>query len=276
MKKILFAAIAVFIAVVFMPSCKKTTTPDPTYPIPTNLKLLSNGYATGSATRVEVYAADSFFVGYNQLYLALYDSATNERVMNADVTLNPMMTMTGSMSHSSPFENPASSLAAEGLFPCAVVFVMPTGSMGSWVLNVQLLNHTTGFSGTAAFSANVLNPTLAKMKSLTTLDDSSKLFISIVKPINPLAGVNDFEIAIHKKTGIMSFPAANDYTTVINPQMMSMGHGSPLNENPIFTANGHYLGKVNYTMSGDWRIYLHLNHNGAVADSSLYFDIIVP
>ncbi|MCW5908980.1 MAG: FixH family protein [Chitinophagales bacterium] len=276
MNKYFQAVAAILIAVFLFSSCKKENHNHNHYPIPSNLKLLASGYAEGSATRIDVYAADSFFSGYNSLYLALYDSASNERQTDADVTLMPMMSMMGGMNHSAPFENPATAKPADGLFTCAVVYIMPSSTGNTWKLNITVLNNRTGLQGTAALDVNVLQPSLSRMKSVTALDDSAKLFISIVKPFVPVVGVNDFEITIHKKASMMSFPAANDYTTEVNPQMLSMGHGSPLNVNPVPDNNGHYKGKLNFTMSGDWRVFLKLNHNGAVADSTLYFDVTIP
>lgn len=52
-----------------------------------------------------------------------------------------------------------------------------------------------------------------------------------------------------------------------------MGHGSPNNVNPTNSGKGHYKGKVNFTMAGDWRINLDIYKNGAVVDTSLYFDV---
>lgn len=276
MKKYFLAAIAVIISIFFFNSCKKENHNHNQYNIPANLKLLASGYASGSSAKVDVYAADSFFSGYNQLYLALYDSATNERLTDAQITLNPMMTMMGGMNHSSPFENPDTETPSDALFNCAVVFIMPSSTGNTWKLNITVLNNKNGLQGTASLDVNVLQPALSKMKSLTTLDDSAKLFVSIVKPLSSVVGVNDFEVTIHKKASMMSFPATNDYTTEVNPQMLSMGHGSPLNESPVFVNNGHYKGKVNFTMSGDWRVFLKLNHNGSVADSTLYFDMLIP
>lgn len=276
MKKYFLAAMAVIISISFFNSCKKENHNHNQYNIPANLKLLASGYASGSSAKVDVYAADSFFAGYNQLYLALYDSATNERLTDAQVTLNPMMAMMGGMNHSCPLENPETETPSDALFNCAVVFIMPSSTGNTWKLNITVLNNKNGLQGTAALDVNVLQPALSKIKSLTALDDSAKLFISIVKPLSPVVGVNDFEVTIHKKASMMSFPAANGYTTEVNPQMLSMGHGSPLNESPVFVSNGHYKGKVNFTMSGDWRVFLKLNHNSSVADSTLYFDMLIP
>jgi len=54
--------------------------------------------------------------------------------------------------------------------------------------------------------------------------------------------------------------------------MPSMGHGSPNNVNPVLTKNGHYKGKVNFTMTGDWRINLELNKDGKTTKT--FFDLL--
>lgn len=270
------ALAAVLLHLLLLNACKKEENNNPAYPIPGSLKLLAGGYANGSATRVDIYAADSFFVGYNDLYIALYDSSGNERVTNAQITLTPLMSMMGGMSHTCPVENPASNQAKEGLFHCAAVYIMPSSTGNTWALNVNISNNENGLSGTVAFNIRVVTPTVTSMKSLIAKDDSTKLFVSIVNPLTPVVGTNEFEITIHKKGSMMSFPACDEYTTEVNPQMLSMGHGSPLNENPTLTANGHYKGNLNFTMSGDWRVYLKLYHNGVLADSSLYFDMTLP
>lgn len=72
---------------------------------------------------------------------------------------------------------------------------------------------------------------------------------------------------------MMSFPAITDYEVEINPEMPSMGHGSPNNVNPVHTAKGHYTGKVNFTMTGLWRVHIKLKKNGSVISESAYFDI---
>jgi hypothetical protein len=72
---------------------------------------------------------------------------------------------------------------------------------------------------------------------------------------------------------MMSFPPATDLTIEIDPQMPSMGHGSPNNVNPVHTANGHYLGSVNFNMTGAWRIYLVIKKGSRTISNKAYFDI---
>lgn len=235
------------------------------------LTKISEAYATGVGMKVQLWSKTPLFTGYNNLFIAVLDSARGTFVTDAHIHLEPMMDM-GMMQHSAPFENPSSTLAVNNLFPCSVVFIMSSMG-GTWKLNVEVHNHTTNLEGVASIPVTVSDVTPAVMKSLVALNDSSKLFISYLKPSKLNVGINDFEITIHKKASMMDFPGVTDYTVVLTPEMPSMGHGSPNNVNPVHTENGHYKGKVNFTMTGDWRLNLDIYKNGAVVDTTLYFDV---
>jgi hypothetical protein len=45
-----------------------------------------------------------------------------------------------------------------------------------------------------------------------------------------------------------------------------------LDPNPIHSINGHYKGKVNFTMSGLWQIQLKLAKNGVLLSDQIYFE----
>ena len=255
---------------IFTTSCKEdeeeTLTPDNTE----GLTMIAEGYATGSSTFIKLWGAKSPFAGYNKLFVQLLDSATNEQITNAEVSLIPMMDMT-TMTHSAPYENPSSNTAVDGLFPCAVVFQMP-GEMG-WTLDVNVHNQVNDKVGMVQFSFPVKNPEPTRTHVITAMNDGAKLIISYVEPIEPSVGINDLEITIHKKESMMSFPADGSYDIQIEPEMPSMGHGSPNNENPVHMENGHYMGKVNFTMTGLWRINLTITKNGEIVDSDSYFEV---
>jgi hypothetical protein len=71
----------------------------------------------------------------------------------------------------------------------------------------------------------------------------------------------------------MSFPGIENYTVEIVPEMPSMGHGSPNNVDPTHSADGHYEGQVNFTMTGLWRINLNIMDGSTVLDSTSYFEV---
>lgn len=230
----------------------------------------SEAYVTGIATKMQLWSATPLVAGYNQVYIALLDSASGNFVEDAHIHLDPMMDM-GMMKHSAPYENPASTKAVNKLFPAKIYFVMASMG-GTWTVDAEVHNHLTDKEGVVSLPVSVMAPTLATLKSLVAKDDSSKVFVTIVRPTKPVVGLNDFEITIHRTKDMMTFTPDSLCTVTLTPEMPSMGHGSPNNVDPVNSGKGHYTGKVNFTMTGDWRINLDIKKNGVVVDTTLYFD----
>lgn len=262
--------------IAFIFSCKKNnTTPDeetgPTVNPTANLIQIGETYIIGAKAKAVIYSTKPFETGYNDIYVALYDSVDGSRLSNGHFDIMPMMDM-GMMQHSCPVENTEDTTTTNGYFKTAVVFSMP-GTASEWSLNLNFHNHKNGLDGSGALGVNVISSSPARFKStVLSLDSNSSVFISLVGLSNPQVGINDFEITLHKKANMMSFPAINNYSVEIVPEMPSMGHGSPNNVNPILTSNGHYVGKVNFTMTGLWRINLKLYKNGTLISSDQYFE----
>ena len=273
MKKSLLAMLlpAIILISTILPSCSKEDTPetDPT----AGLVKQAEGFAAGAATKVVIYTtASAITSGYNKFYIALYDSVSGSRVEDAHIRLTPMMDM-GSMQHSAPYENPESETAVNHLYPCSVVFIMSSMG-GSWTVDVDVHNHISGKEGSLTVPFTVMEPTYSKMKSFTSAHDGAKYFISLIEPAKPKVGINDMEIAIYKKVSMMSFPADSSLSVVLTPEMPTMGHGSPNNVNPAHTGKGHYKGKVNFTMTGLWKLNLDYMSGSAVADTTTqYFEL---
>ncbi len=252
--------------VLLISSCHKDSARSATS-VPSGLQMVSSGYAPGAATRVDIYTADQPYVGYNKLYIYLYDSVSHSPISQAQVSLSATMMMSGH-SQSAPIEDPAYTTATDYLFGAAAVFT----AAGDWVLTVHV--HSTTGRGTGDFSAplTVVLPSPARAYSISA-PDSSTLFVSIVQPLQPRIGINTFELAIYRQVA-MDFTADSTYSVAINPTMPFMtGMSSPNNVNPVYIGNGHYTGKVDFIMSGGWRIYVDIMHYGAVADTLHYYDI---
>ncbi|MBL0145251.1 MAG: FixH family protein [Chitinophagaceae bacterium] len=270
MKKIILSIfLPALLFILVISSCKKeeNVEPDPTL----GLTKQAEGYAVGAATKVVVYTKEALvYTGYNKFYIALYDSVTGKRVDEAHIHLMPMMNM-GAMQHSAPYDNPISENAANHLFPCSVVFIMPSMGGGSWTVNLNVHNHVSDKEGELTIPFTVVDPAKSKMKSFTAAHDGGKYFISLIEPSAPKVGINDMEIAIYKRATMMSFPADSSLLVTLTPEMPTMGHGSPNNVNPAHTGNGHYKGKVNFTMTGLWKLNLDYMAGTAVADTTTQF-----
>lgn len=230
---------------------------------------IGEGYAAGAATKVTLYAKQGLATGYNTLYLSLTDSLSGQPLENAQITLLPIMDM-GTMKHAAPVENPTAS-AKDKLFASAVVFTMPSGSMGSWTLEVNI--SAGNKQGRLVLPVTVTEPPTSRLKSFVSKADSSKFFVALLQPEAPKVGVNDLEIAIYKVNDRMGFPADSSLSVTLTPEMPTMGHGSPNNVDPVHTQNGHYKGKVNFTMTGLWQVNLGFNAGTAIADTATSFEI---
>jgi hypothetical protein len=172
-------------------------------------------------------------------------------VESANVSYMPMMDM-GMMQHSSPVEQPVWDAAIKAM-KGTVTFIMPS-TTGTWTVKVMVNDQSTMQMGEAIFPVTVVDPAEARLFSFVSTVDQAKIFVALVQPASPKVGINDFEVAIYEKIGMMDFPPVGDLNVTIEPEMPTMGHGSPNNVNPVATDNGHYMGKVNFTMTGYWKV----------------------
>jgi hypothetical protein len=184
----------------------------------------------------------------------------------------------GTYTHACPWENPAETPNTEGYFEGAVMFSMP-GFNSSWSLSAGIT--VNGEKD----SVNFLIPTViatSPVKKIVVIDSLSngngswtitKYPVSLVAPASWKVGNNTFEITVHRMASMMSFPSCDDFTIEITPEMPSMGHGSPNNINPVAAGNGHYIGRVNFTMTGAWRINMVFRRGDRVIGKNAFFDI---
>jgi len=227
---------------------------------------------------VQLYASENLFVGYNKLYLKVLQANGGQSVSQAVLKFFPLMDMV-TFSHACPVENPQSTVNADGYFEGgAVLFSMP--GTDSWTLDVAV--DAGGIKDTAhfAFHEVVATSPARKIVVIDSLANGSggwiitKYPMSLVLPDAWSVGNNKFEFTVHRMASMMDFPPVSDLTFEITPEMPSMGHGSPNNVNPVYTSNGHYVGSVNFTMTGDWRIHLTVKKGDRLISDRMYFDIL--
>ena len=244
----------------FFVSCKKEDVKPETKPIE---KIKLGETTTAKNEKVALWADHNLVTGYHKLYLSVVDPA-GKNVNNASVKFMPMMDM-GTMKHSSPVEQPAYNTTS-ALYEGAVVFTMPSGT-DSWMVNVTINDEVK--------TMNVNIPEAkTKMVGSYVGTDGKKYIVALVPGKKWEVGLNDLEILINKVESMMSFPASDDFNIVFTPEMPSMGHGSPNNVNPVSKGNGRYKGKVNYTMTGDWRLHFKLSKNDVVIVEDSNIDIL--
>ncbi len=256
MKKILNYSLIYMMASLVLVACKKDDDEQPTpttQSSPTeNLEFIFTADIPNTGLTVSFYADEALFTGYNNVYAQISETGNMDAtVSNADLSIMPMMEMPGMM-HSCPFGNMSFDNDL-GLYRGFIVFTMGTMMDGSWTINVNATN-SVGISGEQTIDVEVVNPAESKVVSFVGEADQKNYFITLLEPSSPEIGINDFVIGVYKQEDMMTYPVAADLNISIEPEMPSMGHGSPNNVNPSYTSDGMYSGKVNFTMSGEWRI----------------------
>ena len=262
-------------ASILMVGCTKddeeTTPIVPTSPVEGKI-LVATGTATDAEVDIEVYSDQALFVGHNKLYTMLYKQGTKEVISEANVTYKMMMTMGSGMKHTCPMEQPTTTTPTNGVFDGAIIPIMPSGGMGSW--NLEVMVTSNNMDGSAMMTVEVLDPTDARVFSFVSSIDGNSYFITMIEPTAPEIGINDFSVAVHMRESMMSFPPVESFIIEIEPEMPSMGHGSINNVDPVHMDMGHYLGKVNFSMSGYWKINMLLKDaDGNVLDDTHFYDV---
>jgi hypothetical protein len=258
--------IAIFLVFV---SCEKN---DDTGDQDPGIYKITSAISEDGIYKVELYSKnDTLFEGYNKLFFSVTESETKNLISEAELGLRPMMHMVDKM-HSAPYENPESTASSDGYFEGAVVFIMPSNPDEGWVLNVDMnISETETVTELEIPWVKYLEE--PRKVKVTSDIDGTIYFVSLVEPSDPVVGINPCEFTIHYKESMMSFPAATDLTMTIEPEMPSMEHGSPNNEDPVHTEKGHYTGKVNFTMTGWWRVHFTLKKGDKIVSDDNYMDI---
>ena len=222
-----------------------------------------------AGVRVDLRGPEHLLTGYAELQLILTEVDGDTHVHGATVTVRPVMPMAmddgGTMVHGAPSETPARHDHEAGLYSNSVVLLMP----GTWHLEVAFLAGEV--AGSVTFELEVGQG--GKLVALEGSDGTS-YFVALVGPGQPDVGKQELEIAVYRRESSNSFPPVTDLEVEFEPSMPAMEHGSPDNEQPLHLENGRYRGKVNFTMTGDWRVELDLQRAG-VSLGVVEFDLSV-
>ena len=259
----------------FATSCKKEET-NPGTPVDDPLSeyvLISETPATTLDYTIKIYAQEALFVGYNYILVQVKDNATGEILDNPDVMFMPVMEMNSGMMHACPLEQPTYNTSLQ-VMEGTITFVMPSMGQGKWNLGLKLKN-TAGTEEDINIDVDVMQKAEPQLFSFVSAHNPNQnVFVALVNPRMPQIGINDFEIVAYERQSMMSWPALEMLNIEIDPEMPTMGHGSPNNVNPIDMGEGHYLGKVNFTMSGYWKVNMKFETatNEMMKDDA-FFDI---
>lgn len=234
------------IALVFSATSCDTSNSDPELDlIPVN-SVTVNGYT------VSLEAEKELETGANYLYWKIDQGG--DPVDIRSLTISPMMDME-TMTHSAPYTQPEEAEEDDRYLKNRAIFIMPSGSMGSWTINFELVTQSdeiiTGEMPIEVASSWKLN---------SVRKDDKVYFITWYAPQTPKSGNNDLIFMVHTRESMMNFPPVTNAKLEIYPYM-DMGGGSGHSTEftkPVAAGNGFYEGTINYSMSGTWTTSVQL------------------
>jgi len=220
---------------------------------------LVQGEAAVAGYQVQLLSNSPLHAGYNPVTVAL-TGVDGQPVTGAQVALAPFMNMVDGRHHGSGVQGPVET--EPGVYAGALIFSMPGGpDLGNWLVTATFTDTVAGASGFVPFPLEVA---ASKLHGSFVGPEEMKIFVSVVEPLEPRVGRQPFEIYVMQKRGMFEWPTLDDLTLEITPEMPTMGHGSPGNENPIAQGGGHYLGQVNFSMAGPWTVTMVVKDGGIV------------
>lgn len=261
--KNIFVLFSILLTVFTLSSCSKDDV-QPENPFLNKVKIAE--LKTSSQETLRLWADNDLSIGYQPLYIQVLKN--EEALSNKQVSLSPVMQM-ATMSHGCPHSPTLSYDPASRSYVGFAVFTMASGTAGTWKLDVEVNGEKLSFPVTIAMAKEGNNP----VKTFTATD-GTRYVIALQSLRNPKVGMNDLDVLLFKRESMFSFPAADGFTMTFHPEMTSMNHGSPNNVNPVGKGNGKYSGKVNFTMTGDWRLFFDIKKDNTLISSNLYLDIL--
>ena len=233
-----------------------------------------------------------FHVGYNDIYFVATKKKNGNYIKNYEISgFTPHMLMVKmSMKHSTPVGAGAESFDNNYLAVKRgwISFVMSSSENGSWTLayNYSVLG-SKGTTDEKDITVDALPDGQQWLKSFKVGNDT--YYLTLVNPTDYKTGKNSIQAYVSKKSTPATTPyalASEQFVIEIDPRMPDMGnHTSPGNEALQLQADGSYLGNVNLTMTGRWRIHLTIkDKDGNVVAggdnlsdgfSSLYWEVTI-
>lgn len=272
-------------ASILLSSCKKETIEEKPLPEPKNEVegLILNTTFNNDKHTINLYTSNGKLqTGYNNIYFQIKSKDGNLQ-QNATVKILPMMHMTG-MSHSCPISSISKKQGTSATYMAGIVFQMASNDMEYWELT---FNYTIDGVEYNMSGKVVVEQTSKKTYSSFMGSDSVKYVVAMTEPVNPKIGINDMKAVLYKMKDMNTFEPVGGYTIKIDPRMPDMGnHTSPNNTALIGDCcSGEYAGKVNFTMSGYWKINLIIEDadnnvikgekiEGTVKSSSIFFELV--
>lgn len=215
---------------------------------------------------------DTLMTGYNKVGFKVFENGT-AKTSGFVKFYAKMFHFTATDFHATPVEPQYNYNSELGMFTGYIIMLMPSDTTSSWF---AYYNYNNEFSiDSARFDVGWDNKT--KFKVFTDLGAQLSYLITVVTPVDPVRGLNDFNLLLHESPDFVDFTQVNTAAMYLRPLLDSLNHTSTGNMNPVYSGNGIYWGKVNFDYSGGWKLYDSIYYNNRLITQNgtpyIYFQV---
>lgn len=236
-------------------------------PVPTAKVPIAS--AAADDLSVSLLADGPLATGLCTLYLAVTTTA-GAAVLDATIEASAVMAMANGMQHGCPVLGP-STLGSDGLYRLALVFQMASTATDTWSLNLRVRRATGATTDLMLSALHVADGGRSRSFTATQAGGATADYVASLNLLGPAqVGLNDVLVTLHGKQDMWTFPPVDDAVLSLDPQMPSMGHGSPGSVDPVWIGPGIYQGRLSFSMPGDWETTLTVARAGVVLGAPVF------
>lgn len=215
---------------------------------------------------------DTLMTGYNKVGFRVFENGA-AKTSGYVKFYAKMFHFTSTDFHATPVEPQYNYNSELGMFTGYIIMLMPSDTTSRWY---AYYNYNNEFSvDSAQFDVGWDYKT--KFKIFTDLGAELSYLITVVSPVDPIRGLNDFNCLLHESPDFVDFTQVNTAAMYLRPRLDSLNHTSSGNMNPVYSGNGIYWGKVNFDYSGGWKLYDSIYYNNRLITQNgtpyIYFQV---
>lgn len=231
-------------------------------PVPEGLQLLAT--ASSSGVQAQLFAAQPLFTGINSVYYRLQDA--QGVLMEGALSHQAQMAMAAP--HACPVVQPVGGADVQALYAGLLIPHMPGDPGQPWKVRLDYTPPTGAPLQLEFAPVAVQAQPLVKVVKGT---DGHSYVVALRLAAKAKLGKNPLTLSVHRASADeLSYAAVTDASVKLTTLMVSMGHGSNGNVNPVAKSDGLYDGAVALTMPGDWRITFALTIGDAAVGSASF------
>jgi hypothetical protein len=201
-------------------------------------------------------SGDSMMTGYNKIGFKVFE---NDIPKNSGyVRFFPKMYhLGGSNMHGTPVQTQYDYNAELGMFTGYIIMLMPGDSTSIWY---GFYNYNDQqYVDSVIFDVGWNQ--LARFKIFVDLSAGLSYLLTLLAPLEPVQGMNDFKVILHESYDFISFSQLETANMYCKVWQDSLNHVSSGNINPSYIEGGIYSGKVLFDMPGRWKVSDSIYYN---------------